>query len=238
MIAKQRILPQEALKIIACVTMLLDHVGVVLVPHLPVPHVKLLYYFLRVIGRIAFPLYAFLLVEGMRHTRNPQKYILRLGLNILLAELPFDFALFERWTWKSQNVMVTLALGAVMLLCMQKTEKRWMKALLILPFACLADLAKGDGRSWGILMIGVFALIEELPAQALGILLINCLLPSVSIPAFGMQIPLQPFAVLAMLPIALYSGRKLTRSRTLQWGFYLVYPVHLLILWMILPLVR
>lgn len=237
MITKQRVLPQEVLKIIACITMLLDHTGAVIVPYLPVPYAETLYYIVRGIGRIAFPLYAFLLVEGMRHTRNPQKYIQRLGLGILLAEIPFDFALFAEWTWEYQNVMITLTLGAVMLLCMQKTEKRWIKALLILPFGCLADLVKCDYSGWGILMIGVFALIDKLPVQVLCILLINWLIPSLDIPIFGIQMSIQLFAIFAMVPIALYSGRKMTSSRALQWGFYLFYPVHLLILLLILPLV-
>ena len=237
MMTKQRALPQEALKIIACVAMLLDHTGMVIVPYLPVPYMETLYYILRGIGRIAFPLYAFLLVEGMRYTRNPQKYILRLGLGILLAEIPFDLALSGEWNWEYQNVMVTLTLGAVMLRCMQKTEKRWIKALLILPFGCLADLTKCDYSGWGILMIGVFALIDKLPVQALCILLINWLIPSLDIPVFGIQMSIQLVAIFAMVPIALYSGRKLTGSRTLQWGFYLYYPVHLLILWLILPFV-
>jgi hypothetical protein len=49
-----------------------------------------------------------------------------------------------------------------------------------------------------------------------------------------MELPIQLFAVFAVIPIALYSGKKLTRNRVLQWGFYLFYPVHLLILWVIL----
>ena len=231
---KQRVLSQETLKLIACVAMFLDHAGAVVVPYLPVPYMETLYYIVRGIGRIAFPIYAFLLAEGMRHTHDPQKYILRLALGILLAEIPFDLALFGAWTWEYQNVMVTLTLGAVMVLCMQKTEKRWLKALLILPFGVLSDLAKCDYGGWGILMIGVFTLIEQLPMQCLCILLINWLIPSLDISVFGVQMSIQLFAVFAMVPIALYSGTKLTHNRALQWGFYLFYPVHLLILWLIL----
>lgn len=234
---KWKILPQELLKLIACVTMLIDHFGAAIVIELPVPYMVELYYACRVIGRLAFPIYCFLLVEGMRRTRSPKKYILRLGLGILLAELPFDYLFEGGFTWACQSVMVTLTLGAVMLLCMEKTEKKWLKLLLVLPFAVAAELAKSDYGAWGIVTIGVFALLDSLPGQTVGLLLVNLLMDSIAVPFLGMGVPIQLFAVPAMLPIGLYSGKKLTRSRALQWGFYLFYPVHILILWIFLPAV-
>jgi len=229
-------LPQEVLKIIACITMFIDHFGATIVLKLPVPYMAELYYACRIIGRIAFPIYCYLLCEGMRHTRNAGKYILRLAIGILLAELPFDFLFEGGVTWEYQNVMVTLTLGAVMLLCMQKTQKKLLKLLLILPFAVLAELAKSDYGGWGIAMIAVFALFEKLPLQIVGIILVNLLMNSVAVPVFGIGIPIQLFAALAMVPISLYSNRKLTGNRVLQWGFYLFYPVHILILWAVLLL--
>ena len=53
------------------------------------------------------------------------------------------------------------------------------------------------------------------------------MLNSLKIPVFGMMIPIEMFALFAMLPIALYSGNKVTANKALQWGFYLFYPVHL-----------
>jgi len=230
-------LPQEVLKLIACITMLIDHFGHAIVPYLRVPYMVELYYTCRIIGRIAFPLYCFLLVEGMSHTRNAGKYILRLGIGILLAELPFDILFEGGFTWEYQSVMVTLTLGAVMLWCMNKVEKKWLKLLMLLPFAILAELAKCDYGGWGIAMIAVFALFEKLPLQIMGIILVNLLMDSIAVPVFGIGIPIQLFAALSMVPIGLYSGRKLTTNRVLQWGFYLFYPVHILILWLILGVV-
>lgn len=235
---RKKMLPQEALKLIACITMLIDHFGASILLELQIPHMEAVYYVCRIIGRMAFPIYCFLLAEGMRHTRNPLKYILRLGIGILLAELPFDFLFEGGFTWAYQSVMVTLTLGAVMILCMQKTDKKWLQMLLVLPFALLAGYAHSDYGRWGIAMIAVFALFERLPMQLLGLLLINVLMGSMAVPLLGMSVPIQLFAVLAMIPIALYSGKKLFRSRVIQWGFYLFYPVHLLILWMILLLIR
>ena len=230
---KCRVLPQEALKLIACITMFIDHFGDSIVPYLPVPYMVNLYYTCRLIGRISFPVYCFLLVQGMTHTRNPYKYILRLGIGILLAELPYDYLFEGYFTWECQNVLVTLTLGAVMLLCMQNTADKWQKALLVIPFALVADLCKCDYGGWGIGIIAVFALIDQSGLQAIGVLLINWAMNSSRAPVFGMRIPVQLFAVLAMIPIAGYSGVKLTRSKAIQWGFYLFYPLHLLVLWMI-----
>ena len=231
-------LPQEALKLIACITMLIDHFGHAIVPYLRVPYMAELYYVCRIIGRIAFPIYCFLLAEGMRRTRNPGNYILRLGIGILLAELPFDILIEGGFSWEYQSVMVTLTLGAVMLLCMQKTEKRWQKLLLILPFAILAELAKCDYGGWGIAMIAAFALLEGVSSQVLALIFINAAMSSVPIIVFGIRLSIQLFAVLAMVPIAFYSGEKLTRNRVIQWGFYLFYPVHLLLLRVVLSLIR
>lgn len=234
---RQKGLPQEVLKLIACVTMLIDHFGHAIVPGLPVMHMVELYYACRIIGRIAFPIYCFLLVEGMRRTRNPQKYILRLGIGALLAEIPFDLLFEGGFSWEYQSVMVTLTLGALMLYCMRKTEKKWWKLLMVLPFAVLAELAKCDYGGWGIAMIAVFALLDRFSLQFAGVLLVAAAMPSAGITVFGVFFSCELAALLAMLPIGFYSGRKLTYNRALQWGFYLFYPVHLLILWLILSFI-
>lgn len=228
---KKKMLSQEALKIIACVTMFIDHFGHAIVPCLPIPNMETVYYICRCIGRIAFPIYCFLLCEGMAKTRDPGKYILRLGIGMLLSELPFDILFKGGFSWESQSVMVTLTLGAVMLLCMQKTEKKGLKLLLVLPFALLAQFAKCDYGAGGIVMIAVFVLFNRLSLQTAALFLVNWqLLPSAAIIVFGTVVIIQLLATFAMVPIALYSGRKLTHNKAIQWGFYLFYPVHLLIL--------
>lgn len=235
---RTRVLPQEGLKLIACLTMLIDHFGHTIVPCLPVPYMANLYYACRIIGRIAFPIYCFLLAEGMYHTRNPGKYIGRLAIGILLAEIPFDLLFEGGISWEYQSVMVTLTLGAVMLLCMEKTEKPWLKLLMVLPFVLLAELLKSDYGGWGIVMIACFALFDRLSLQIIAITLVNAMMNPAAVPVFGVYISVQIFAVLAMVPICLYSGKKLTHSKSVQWGFYLFYPLHLLALWIVLGFIR
>ena len=235
---KKKILSQEWLKLIACITMLIDHFGYKILPCFSVPYMVDLYYVCRIIGRISFPIYCFLLAEGVRHTHNPQRYILRLGVGAFLAELPYDLLFYGCINWERQNVMVTLTLGALMLLCMEKTEVKWLKLLLILPFAAAAEAANSNYGSCGIAMIAAFALLDRLPLQFAAMLIINLMMDSANLFVYGIPVSVQLFGMLAMIPISLYSGRKLTRSPAVQWAFYLFYPIHLLILWVILGFIR
>lgn len=209
---------QEWLKLIACITMLIDHIGAAFLPG----------YGFRIIGRLAFPIYCFLLVEGFAHTRDVKRYGGRLLVGALLSELPFDYLFFGGFTWAHQSVMVTMALGLLMLAWGKKKHN------YILPFAvCFftAEFLNTDYGGWGVALIGLFAFTADKPRkwlpQLLGMGLIFYFLDSYRVPLGPVRIPIQFFGLLAMLPIALYSGRKLTGSKAVRWAFYLFYPVHL-----------
>lgn len=225
---KKRGISQETLKLIACVTMLLDHIGATLVPG----------WTLRIIGRVAFPIYCFLLVEGAHYTRNPKKYALRLAIGAVLSELPFDLAFFGGWTWGYQSVMLTMLVGFLALQAMAKCPNYLLKCLIALPFALLAEWLLTDYGGAGVLLIALFGVTRELPhrllIQFLGMALIcNYLIPGSRIPIGRFSIAIELFALLALIPIAFYSGRKATGSKAVQWGFYLFYPVHLTVLYLI-----
>lgn len=212
-------LSQEGLKLIACVTMLIDHVGAVFFPQ------NLL---LRVIGRLAFPIYCFLLAEGAHYTQNPTKYALRLFIGLLLAEIPFDLALYGQISWAHQSVMFTLLLAFSMAMIMKKLPLLG-KVLAVIPFYFAAELLHTDYGGLGIVMAAIFIISRELPEA---LLFQTCGLLAANLAYFTSSI-IQPFAVLSMIPIGLYSGKKVSGSKPLQWAFYLFYPVHLLILWLI-----
>lgn len=216
---KHKPLSQEWLKLIACATMLLDHVGAVFFPQT---------LWLRVIGRMAFPIYCFLLCEGTHHTKNPVRYGLRLFIGLLLAEIPFDLALYGQVSFAHQNVMVTLLLGFLALLVMKKVPL-WTMPLVALPFAMAAEWLHTDYGAMGIMTVALFALTRDLEEKRM---LQSVGLVGLSFLFFPGNV-LQPLAVLSMIPISLYSGRKATGSKLLQWGFYLFYPLHLLVLWLI-----
>lgn len=212
---KQKGLGQEGLKILACVTMLIDHIGVVLLP----------WNVLRVIGRLAFPIYCFLLAEGIHHTHDSKKYGLRLLFGVLLAEIPFDLLFFGHLTWAHSSVMVTLFLGFLYGMSSRQVRQLGHKILLVLPFMILADLLSADYGGWGVAMMAMFMLTREHPKkhliQIVALILLCWMIGGISI---------QLFAVVALIPIFCYSGRKCASIRWVQWAFYMFYPVHLVVL--------
>lgn len=223
----KKTIPQEVLKIIACLTMFLDHIGATLVPWMG----------LRVIGRLAFPIYCFLLVEGMTFTRNHKKYAIRLLIGALLAEIPFDLLFFGKLTLTHQSVMVTLLLGFLMMMWAAKSGR------ILLPLAvCFfaAELLGTDYGGYGVALIALFfmttAKFHATALQTVGMFLLMLIMGSARIPVFGIRIPIQLFAVLSVIPISMYNARKLTRNIWVQRAFYLFYPVHLAVLLLIVTL--
>lgn len=218
---KERGLSQEALKAIACMTMLLDHIGATMVRGYP----------LRVVGRIAFPIFCFLMAEGAYYTKNPQKYCLRLVIGMLLSELPFDLAFRLKPTWEYQSVMVTLLLGFLVVEVIQNTKYDLLKLLAVGVGFALAELANTDYGGCGVLLVVLFSQTRgKLWLQTVLLAMFAWMTDSFRIQVLGVPIPIEMFAVFAMIPIALYSGRKTTSSKAVQWGFYLFYPVHLTVL--------
>ena len=237
-------LSQENLKLIACVTMFLDHFGALCTPAMDLTGFQMvsargmlfisveLYYILRCIGRLAFPIYCFLLAEGAHYTKNPGKYALRLGIGMLLAELPFDAAFYGGFTWEHQSVMVTLLLGFGAIQLMKKTDNLLLKLSAVFPFALAAEWLCTDYGGYGVAMMAMFALTRELPyawwLQLAGLILLNGMMESATLEyLLGIPLSIQLLAVAAMVPIGLYSGKKSTGSKYIQWGFYLFYPVHM-----------
>ena len=212
--AEKRGLSQEALKLLACVTMLIDHIGAVFFP-------TVLGW--RIVGRLAFPIYCFLMAEGMARTRNVKQYGIRLAIGAVLAEIPFDLLFFGKLTLAHQSVMVTLLIGYGMVLLMQRFPRFGMFSL----FACaiLAELLGTDYGALGVLMIGLFVLTRESRYRSwvqAGLLAVMTW--------FLNGYWVQMLAVVGMIPISLYNGKKSTHSKAVQWIFYLFYPVHLTVL--------
>ena len=218
---------QEQLKLIACITMLLDHIGVVFFPGS----------FLRMIGRIALPIYCYLLSEGVFHTRNRYRYGCRLLFAAMLAEMPFDLVSSGTWNWGKQSVMVTLLVGYLFCTGADQVSSVSGRVLLLVPFVWLGEVLRVDYGGWGVMMIGMFFLTRDLPQsrllQTVCLVTISLVMSKSKISLGNLLIPLQLFAVLAMMPICLYDGRKTVASKWIQWGFYLFYPVHLLALYVI-----
>lgn len=242
---QKRGLSQESLKLIACITMLLDHIGAVIVmawfensSGANKGMLLDLYEMLRMIGRLAFPIYCFLLVEGSVHTCNPKRYGLRLLIAALLAEIPFDLAIEGRISWQHQSVMVTLLLGFLMLQALNRCDAFGWKILIIVPFALAAELLHTDYGADGILVIALFALTRGNPlGEILQLFGLWCIFSPNHLMMLnwfeGFSVTVQELAAFAVVPISLYDGRKTTKSKAVQWAFYLFYPAHLLVLYLL-----
>lgn len=167
----------STLKLIAITAMLTDHIGATLVSaYLTTPGNwseggYAIYYVMRmVIGRVAFPIFAFLLTQGFEKTSNVWKYAFRLGLFALVSEIPFDLAFSGvAWDPESQNVFLTLFLGLVSLIIMQKiSERGWNRmcsgflgAVGVILCMAAAELLDTDYGAYGILCMVVLYLTRR-----------------------------------------------------------------------------
>lgn len=201
------------LKMFAIITMFVDHVGAVLFPQ---------YRMLRIIGRMAFPIFAYTLVEGFFHTKNVRKYLIRLGIAAILSEIPFDLAVFGRPVeWGHQNVFFTLFLGILMLYTVTEIQNPLGKIFCMIAIFLVSRFLHTDYSTMGLLMICWFyRLRDDVVWRNIGIAAINVFLMG----------GLQMFAAMALIPITLHNGQQ---GRKSKWFFYGFYPVHLLALYLI-----
>lgn len=228
-------LPQEGLKLLAAGTMLLDHMGYLLFGNA---------LWMRAVGRLAFPLYAFLLVEGFYHTHNFGRYLGRLLLCALLSELPFDLALWGRVSApEHQNVLVTLFLALICLWFLDLARELKRPALRVLGSAAailtasgLAEAVRSDYGALGIWFTALFYFTYGLPRW--GCLLQGAALALLSAAYTRSFLDLELLSAGVALLLVFYDGRQLTRSPGVKWAFYLFYPAHLLLLWAICHALR
>ena len=221
----KRGITQEQLKLIAYASMLVDHIGYLFVPG----------YHLRAIGRLAFPIFCFLVAEGAHHTRSAGRYALRLGLWALITELPFDFFAYRGWNWRGQNVMFTLLLGFLAVQAIRKLPADWLKIAAVAAAALLAEVLRTDYGSTGVWLVVLFYMGREHPHRWIlylfGMALLFLQMDSPNVHILGpIYLPLQLFGTAAIVPILLYSGRKAIAAPWVKWAFYLFYPVHMVLL--------
>lgn len=185
---------------------------------------------MRGIGRIAFPCFCFLLVEGFIHTRNRTKYAIRLALFALLSEIPFDLAFNKKIMDNSyQNVFFTLCIGFITITFLNAIlYKQQLNIKIKIIFGilicaggmALAVALKTDYDALGVFTIIIMYLLRNYKNAAMyG----GCM----ALTIFQMN---EAYAFIGMIPIAFYNG---TRGLKLKYIFYIFYPAHLLILYAI-----
>lgn len=223
-------LSANALRLIAMVGMLLDHIwGTLASGSL----------WMTCVGRLVFPIYAFQLAEGFVRTHDRKKYSLRLLAFALIAEIPFNMMMMGSWLFPfHQNTIFTLLLGFWVIWVLEglreKQLKLWKAGLQLLAAALLSVVGFPDYGWQGVLTVVLFYLFREGRFAKLGQLAGMSLLHVVCMEGQTLpwlfDLPLQSFAVLALIPIWLYDGRKGRGGKWMQYGAYLYYPLHLLLL--------
>lgn len=195
------------IKLLAAILMALDHVGVVLFPDILA---------IRYMGRFSFPLFAWLIGQGEKYTRNFKAYFLRLIICGLVSQ-PIYSLLFET---RQLNILATLSLG---LIAIKLDKITHLKGLFAFVFAALGQ---GLGVSYGAYGVLAITLLAQLNASSVFWWLQWIFLNLLGI--FWMNFPsYQILAVLAPIFIIFWRGKQ---GRKAKW-FYLFYPLHLALLW-------
>lgn len=214
-----------SLKLLAIIAMLIDHIGAIIFPQ---------YLWLRVVGRIAFPIFCFLIVEGFYHTSNVKKYLIRLGIFAFVSEIPFDIAFYNKIMYIDyQNVFFTLFLGLIVIYLMSMVKNNFVNhtyiinilhAFVVIIGCATSIILKTDYSYIGILLIVAFYLFRDNKLiRCIVIIFITGL--QGSFPIF--HIPIEMYASTALIPISFYNGKK---GPSMKYVFYLFYPLHLLCL--------
>lgn len=199
------------LKLIAVITMVLDHIGF----YLDEP-------ILRAIGRISFPIFCFLIVEGFHHTRSHMNYLIRLLGFAILSEVPFDLVISGTvFSFEHQNVFFTLALGLASIFCLEEMNVNRIYAIPLVIMIGASHLLHCDYGIGGVLLIIMFYLTRHSAWMRL------VLSAFILYMFFG---PTALYGMIALIPITLYNGK---RGPAVQMFFYWFYPLHLLALYLI-----
>lgn len=206
-----------ALKLIAIITMTIDHIGYIFFPEAQ---------WLRMIGRISFPVFCFLLTEGYTHTGNLKKYGLRLFVFAVISFVPYSWFIYgSLFSLNSMNIYFELFAGLTALYFTEKGIKGKPLYFAVPVIICiLAQLFSFSYGAYGVLLIIGFYLLKgkSLPiiTCVAGLTVLYCV--------FIGRGWLQIYAVFSVIPILLYNGKKGINMP--KYAFYAYYPVHLLLL--------
>lgn len=240
---KKRGISGSTVKMIAIIAMLIDHIGAGVVGRYisstgmpPLNSAEgmqwmseyggwmMLYTVLRMIGRLAFPIFCFLLVEGFEHTRDVKKYAVRLFAFCLISEIPFDLLFKGRvLEFSYQNVFFTLLLGLLTMCVFRYIEQQtgWNGGVKAVFYAAalIAGMAAAEFLRTDYGAVGVFSILVlyVFRKKKAGQIVAGCVV-----------FLWEKMALLAFLPIGFYNGK---RGRKMKYFFYFFYPVHLLLLY-------
>ena len=257
------------LKLAAIVTMFIDHAASAFVTFFSAwkdyvtvfsaPQKWKIYTWLRRIGRFAFPLYCFMLVEGFKYSRNRWKYFRNLIIFALISEFPFDLALVRvKIDWDHQNVFWTLALGLLGMMCDAEIIRRgklyeipaFLRVLPMCALAWVAEIAHTDYGAWGVLIIALIYYAEILapyiprffdklngsalrnPQMTRNLTAICAVVCWFLLYDLSHHYWIESYGLPCIIMILFYNGQRGSYKLS-KWFFYAFYPAHLFLLYLL-----
>lgn len=199
------------IKILACILMVMDHIGAIIFTEVEI---------LRIIGRLSFPIFAFILTEGYLHTKNIKKYLIRLLIFAIIPQIPYSIA----FGFGILNIFFTLFAGMIALLIDDKVENKILKYILIIFVAYLSQILNMDYGYYGVLLIYLFKKFKnDFKFLFFSILLLNISVYSNS--------NIQIYSIFSLFFIKMYNGEIGLNNLWVKYGFYFFYPLHILIIY-------
>ena len=211
------------LKLIACISMLLDHIKYAI----PATSNILTLYF----GRLAFPLFAFIAVQGYLHTSNFKKYLIRLIIFGAISEIPFLLftSIVSSGTWL--NIMFTLLLGLLAIFCIDKFSNKFFGFVFAVLIAILASVVKTDYGWYGVgLMVLIYVLRNHKIVFSFAYVLFTLIFYAVNYTRFSPELLLHylPYMICSTLPLIFMLAYNGKLGKKLKYFYYWFYPAHLL----------
>lgn len=208
------------LKVIAIIAMTINHVGYIFRDQFHPEWWEFTYQF---IGKLTFPIMAYSLVKGYTYTHNKKNYLLRLLGAGVVSILPFHLAFHVTpHIVIINNIMFTLSIGLIMLMCMDKYP------LFKLPILVLAMLLTSQS-DWGMIGVVLIYLLYQLPTtQAL--LLFSVATTIIEYATEPSWVSLNMLGILLVIPLLYYHDPTTRSHPSSKWFFYWYYPIHLLVL--------
>lgn len=219
------------LKIIAIISMIIDHVSYAY-------YGKFTYF--NLLGRIAFPIFAFQISEGYIHTKSKKKYMFRLILFAIISQIPFSLflSLISGADVYSLNIFFTLVLGLLCIIIYDNFFKKYdifvkiMSIVLIVNIIVLAQILKCDYGAFGVIIILLFYLFKNNKILMITSFILACIVKYLSyILKFGnIYISICLFTILPIIFICLYNGKQ---GYKIKYLLYVFYPLHLILLYFV-----
>lgn len=248
----------SALKIIALICMLIDHIGSVFSEYVPI--------WFRYVGRFSFPVFAFMIAQGCKYTKNMPKYLFRLLIFALISELPYDMAFNNQWVnflsvdfFSHTNTFFTLFLGAFGIYLVEKVNKVSNSLSFSMLFALIpiytALFIESDYGYLGVILIVFLYLVNDLKLQIAVLVLWNviknirvvmgyiCKITGITdnflCSVFGHEAGYYLnttttfnlcIFISTMVPVLCLALYNGKKGKGYKWLFYVFYPLHLVVL--------